>query len=77
MNEAYRCSLALKMNVPSHLGVKDVPRPMATVNRTRGAINDRDNTVLCHTPHFLGRADRKGCMSNHPVMTAYNTPGIF
>jgi hypothetical protein len=77
MNEAYRCSLAMKINVPTHMSSKDLPQPIAIVNRTRSANNNRDNKVLCHTPHFLDRADKKGCMSNHPVMSAYNSPGIF
>lgn len=33
--------------------------------------------TLCHTPHFLGPADTAQCMSNHPVLSPYNTAGYF
>ncbi len=79
MNEAYRCSLAMKMNVASHLVVNTTPQPHSTLNvrRPNVSVKNKENKILCHTPHFLGRADKKGCLSNHPEMSAYNTPGIF
>lgn len=39
--------------------------------------------LLCHTPHFLGPVDKAGMMNENnnlpppPMISAYNTPGIF
>ncbi len=63
MTEAYRQSLSLKMGVHQHIQATD--------------CLSQAKKVLCHTPHFLGKADKAGCMSNKPVISGYNIAGHF